>query len=158
MANRNFPHDERLVYGELSPGCFLSFVPCGVGGDDYSKGINIHEEYYERMLLGMAIGKAIIEFSMYDTERRISFKEWGQAMRNWRRIIEAEHLDDIFEWLCDIDYATHSIGDRNSLWRINHLSQSDWQRRKSDQSLYEDILEWFEMVRDGYTYITFYGI
>ena len=150
-------NDDRLVYGKCLGGCWLNFVPHGRNGGDESKAININDHNFQDIFLIYAIRKVIPQLSIYDEKRQISFKKWEKIMKGWKYILDAETFDEVFEWLCGIDYEKRTVGNETFLWLLNHVSEERWINRKNERPIYNDIQSWFESIKVNFSTIMYYG-
>jgi hypothetical protein len=75
----------------------------------------------------------------------------------WRNIFEFPAFDEMFEKMCGVDYARHTVENEALLWEFVGYTPRVLQQPDIERHLYDNFLAWFENLSEQCTHIKILG-
>lgn len=156
---RLFPTDARWYLGDtikeadISP--YITFAPKVDGVDTKQEALHISATEWD--IMHWAVQYVFPEYDDCEADFPISIADWEKILSAWKLICEADSFDDVFEFLCGIDYSQRTVANEGLLYALNHTGYL-WNNKDSAWEIFDDFRTWFDRVKKSCTHIDIYGL
>ncbi|MDR1917815.1 MAG: hypothetical protein LBQ05_02395 [Christensenellaceae bacterium] len=124
---------------------FVSFVPCTgeIWHDEFALHINEDDFHF----LYAAMRSVYSDFDIYGKDMMVTIEQMDDILKNFHDILCAKTFDDVLEQFCGVDYKKNTIKYPKRLDNILSAGYY-WKDKDAEYSVYLDMLEWFNRIKD----------